>query len=115
MAAATVNTAVVETAHGISHISRIELSSLTSDQYEDIAHKGPSGAACLFVLPLVSAGATDGSQVTGEWVKASDSTASNTVRVRYRVASGGDISGAVATVLVFFLKQASGATSTTTY
>lgn len=115
MAAATVVSKKTETAHGIFHVSIIELSSLTSDQTEDVAHTGPSGCRAVFVLPQVTAQATDGSMVTGEHIKASDSLVNNTVRVKFRVGAGGDISGAKATVLVFHLAQASGGTSTTTY
>lgn len=92
-------------------IRRLQLSSLTSDQNEDVAHGGPSTVSPAFVIPLVSGGATDGSQVTGEWIKASDSTDNNTVRVKFRVAQDGDIAGAKGCVLVVFVAQAQGGLS----
>lgn len=89
-------------------IREIRLSSLTSDQAEDLAHGGSSGVAPLMVIPIVTAAATDGSQVTGEWIRASDVTASDTVRVKFKVPPGGDISGAKASVYILFVGQASG-------
>ena len=106
MAAATVDESKYELAVPFS-ITRVQLSALTSDQNEDVAHKGPSGASPFLVLPVVTVGAADGSQVTAEWIKASDSTANNTVRVKARVATGGDITGAKLTVISFFAQQAS--------
>lgn len=88
-------------------ISTVQLSVLTSDQNEDVSHQGPSGRSPFLVLPMVTAAATSGDQVTAEWVRASDSTSNDTVRVKARVASGGDISGAKLTVLCFFSDQAS--------
>lgn len=89
-------------------VTRIQLSALTSDQNEDVAHKGPTGCSPFLVMPVVTVAATDGSQVTTEWIKASDSTANDTVRVKARVAAGGDITGAKVTVMCFFAQQASG-------
>lgn len=107
MAAATVDEFKVEL--GVPFVvTRVQLSALTSDQNEDVAHRGPSGCAPFLVLPQVTVGATSGDQVTCEWVKASDNTANDTVRVKARVASGGDITGAKVTVLCFFAQSASG-------
>lgn len=106
MAAATVDEKKVEAAVPFV-ITRIQLSSLTSDQNEDVAHQGPSGVAPLMVLPVVTVGATTGDQITAEWIKASDSTTNNTVRVKARVAAGGDISGAKLTVYCVFASHAS--------
>ena len=106
MAAATVDEYKYELAIPFS-ITRIQLSALTSDQAEDIAHRGPSGCSPFLVLPVVTVGATSGDPVTCEWVKASDSTANNTVRVKARVGTGEDIAGAKVTVLCFFAQQAS--------
>lgn len=106
MAAATVDEYKVELAVPFV-VTRVQLSSLTSDQYEDISHRGPSGCSPFLVLPVVTVGATSGDQITAEWIKASDNTTNNTVRVRYRVAAGGDITGATGTVLCFFAQQAS--------
>lgn len=106
MAAATVDEFKYELAVPFS-ITRVQLSALTSDQNEDVAHHGPSGCSPFLVLPVVTVSATDGSVVTAEWIKASDNTTNNTCRVKFRVPAGGDITGAKATVLFFFAQQAS--------
>ena len=84
-----------------------ELSALESDVLVNVDHNGPSGAAASLVIPVVTTGATDGSQVTAEWIKGSDSTTNNTVAVRARVETGGDITGAVVTCYMFFTTRAS--------
>lgn len=106
MAAATVDEYKVELAVPYV-VTRVQLSSLTSDQNEDVAHRGPSGCSPFLVLPQVTVGATTGDQVTCEWIKASDNTTNDTVRVKARVAMGGDIAGAKLTVVCFFAQQAS--------
>ena len=106
MAAATVDEWKYELAVPYS-ITRVQLSVLTSDQAEDVAHHGPSGCSPFLVLPVVTVGTTSGDPVTCEWVKASDSTSNNTVRVKARVGAGEDIAGAKLTVLCFFAQSAS--------
>ena len=106
MAAATVDEYKVELAVPYV-ITRNQLSALTSDQAEDVSHRGPSGCSPFLVVPVVTVGATSGDQIVCEWVKASDNTTNNTVRVKARVASGGDITGAKITVVCFFAQQAS--------
>jgi hypothetical protein len=106
MAAATVDEFKVELGVPFT-ITRIQLSALTSDQAEDVAHRGPSGCSPFLVLPVVTVGATSGDPVTGTWVKASDNTTNNTVRVTARVPAGGDIAGAKVTVMCFFAQTAS--------
>jgi hypothetical protein len=106
MAAATIDESKVETSVPLC-ITRVQLSALTSDQNEDVAHGGPSGAVPLLVIPVVTVGAATGDQVTAEWIKASDSTSNNTVRVKARVAAGGDIAGAKLSVFVVFANMAS--------
>lgn len=106
MAAATVDEYKVELAVPYV-ITRTQLSSLTSDQAEDVAHRGPSGCSPFLVLPVVTVAATSGDAVSCEWIKASDSTTNNTVRVKAKVGPGGDIAGAKITVLCFFAQQAS--------
>jgi hypothetical protein len=108
MAAATVDYARTVVAGSDFLLQEIRLSSLTSDQAEDVAHGGPSGVAPLLVLSSVTTAATTGDQITVEHHKASDSTTNNTMRVKARVAAGGDISGAKVTLYALFIGRASG-------
>lgn len=110
MAAATVDSAVPVLTGSWGELYAVQLSSLTSDQLENVAipQPRPDSVSATFVLPLVTAGATDGSMVTAEWIKASDVAASETVAVKARVAVGGDITGAKLTVLIFLGTRASG-------
>ena len=106
MAAATVDEYKVELA--IPYVvTRIQLSALTSNQAEDVAHRGPSGCSPFLVLPVVTVQATSGDVVTCEWIKASDNTTNNTVRIKARVPPAADIAGAKLTVVCFFAQQAS--------
>lgn len=110
MAAATVDSSTPLLTGSFGLLYSVQLSSLTSDQVEtvNIPQPRPDSVSPTFVLPLVTAGATDGSMVTAEWVKASDVAASETVAVRARVAGGGDITGAKLTVFIFLGQRASG-------
>lgn len=110
MAAATISARSTEVGSPFL-IRRIEMNTLTSDQAEDIAHGGPTTVAPMWVLPIVTTSATSGDAVHAEWIKASDSTANNTVRVKFKVDPGGDIAGAKATVFVVFAAQAQGGLS----
>lgn len=82
------------------------LSSLTSHQNEDVAHGGPSGVAPSFMQYEVQTAATTGHVVALEHIRASDDTSNNTIRLRAKVEDGGDITGAVLRVWVYFLPRA---------
>ncbi len=95
MAAATIDRYVQQAGGSFCEVYETRLSALTSDQLENVLHKGPASVAAGLVVP-----------VTVEWVKASDSTSNNTVGIRARVGAGGDIAGATISVFVFFFNRA---------
>lgn len=107
MAAATISGQYDVTFPGFL-VRKIVVSSMTADQLEDVAHGGPSGCKASFVLPIVTTRATSGDPVSVSWERAGDSTANNTIRVRASVPVGGDITGAVVDLYIFFVAQASG-------
>jgi hypothetical protein len=88
-------------------VHKVVLSSLVSDQLENVAHGGPSGANASFVLPIVITSATSNDPVTVEWISGSDSTSNNTIAIKAKVAAGGDISGAKVALIIFFGDRAS--------
>jgi hypothetical protein len=82
------------------------MNTLVSDQAEDIAHGGPEGVNAASVLPIVTTEATSGDAVSAVWVRDSDSTSNDTVRVKFSVGPGGDITGAKASVFIMFFNRA---------
>jgi hypothetical protein len=91
-------------------MSRVQLSSLTSAQAEDVLHGGPSGASPFAVILETVAAATSGT-VSMERAIVSDSTANNTCRLVFTVSGGGNIANAVVRATFLFLPQASGGTA----
>lgn len=87
---------------------RLDLSSLTSDLLENIAHGGPSGASVSRVSYEVIQKPTDGSDLSMEHKAASDSTTNNTVALRFYTSPGGSLSGAKVRVHLTFHAFASG-------
>ena len=87
---------------------RLDLSSLTSDLLENIAHGGPSGATASRVTCEVIQKPTDGSDLSVEHKSASDSTTNNTMALRFYTSPGGSLSGAKVRVFVTFHSFASG-------
>jgi hypothetical protein len=108
--AATVDSSLVYV-HGGMIEQHVVLSSLVSDQTETITINtglgAPNKVAPFDVGFEYTAGCTDGSALHApEHLVASDSTSGNTVAVRARVESGGDITGAKLKVKIRWLEVA---------
>ncbi len=81
------------------------MSVMTADQAEDVTHGGPSGVAPYKVSYEIYTPATTGHIVTLEHHGASDDTSNNTVRLKPRVETGGDITGCVLKVWCHFIAR----------
>ena len=90
----------------LMEVHEVKMNTLVSDQVEDIPHGGPSSVYAAIVLPIVTTEATSGDPVSAIWVRDSDSVANNTVRVKFSVGAGGDITGAKASVFIMFFNRA---------
>ena len=87
---------------------QLNLSSLTSDLVENIAHGGPSGCTVTRASFEVIQKPTDGSDLSMEHKVASDSTTNNTVALRFYTEPGGSLSGAKVKVFLTFHDFATG-------
>jgi len=86
-------------------IREVEMSSLVSDQSEDVAHNGPTGKKVDKVEVEITTPPTVNSDFTWYHDVANDSTSNNTVRLQF---IGADLGGMKIKVRFHFFASASG-------
>lgn len=87
-------------------LNDIKLSGLTAGATEVLSHNGPRGVAPDEIDLEVTTPPTDGSGV--KWSHTADSTTNNTSSIKFDTDAGGSLSGALVTVHLKWLAQASG-------
>lgn len=93
-------------------VVQINCSTLDAGLEVDVAHGGPSGATPYNVTCTVITPPTDGSDVKFSWIQADNDTTNNEIRVQFDTEAGGDLTGAVVLLHVYFNQAASGGLST---
>ena len=91
--------------------TRVDLSALTADEPEDIAHVGPSGVKVREVRMEIVTRPDDGSDIRLWHDENNDSLTNDTCRLRFYTAGGGSLTGAEVYVHFEFGAMKSGGTS----
>jgi|SRR6185369_5087648 len=99
-------------------VHEVEVSSITSDQTENIANGSPTDKSGVGIVPEkveceVITPPTVLCTMSFYRVKASDSTTNNTSAVKFVAEAGGDLVGMVAKVKFFFKESKAGGISST--
>jgi hypothetical protein len=89
-------------------ISETQLSALTADEPEDIAHGGVAGLAPRKVEMEILTRPTDGSDIRMWHDNDNDNTTNNTCRLRFYTSGGGSLTGAVVRLRFEFAGMKSG-------
>jgi len=94
-------------------VRSVQLSTIVPNASLDLTHGGPSGASPMAVGYDVLTEATSGDPVVAiEHYPLLDVPDSGTTRLKIKTVGGGDLTGAVIRVLLYFVDRAAGGTGT---